>query len=77
MTDVSTNCAVVIFRVKVSCITSTDGITLWLMTRLVNYFAMLLVVCQLSRDVIEQLMNEAEYLMKNYGDGGGCYGLDR
>ena len=38
---------------------------------------MLLVVCQLSRDVIEQLMNEAEYLMKNYGDGGGCYGLDR
>ena len=22
-----------------------------------------------------QLMNEAEYLMKNYGDRGGCYGL--
>ena len=25
MTDVSTTCAVVIFRVKVSCITSVDG----------------------------------------------------
>ena len=24
----------------------------------------------------QQLMNEAEYLMKNYGDRGGCYGLD-
>ena len=23
--------------------------------------------------VNEQLMNEAEYLMKNYGDRGGCY----
>ena len=23
-----------------------------------------------------QLVNEAEYLMKNYGDQGGCYGLD-
>ena len=38
----------VIFRVKVSCIMSVDGIILWL----VNYVAMLLVVCQLSRDVI-------------------------
>ena len=27
VTDVSTTCAVVIFRVKVSCITSVDGIT--------------------------------------------------
>ena len=44
----STTCAVVIFRVKVSCIMSVDGIILWL----VNYVAMLLVVCQLSRDVI-------------------------
>ena len=52
MTDVSTTCAVVIFRVKVSCITSVDGIILWLWIRLVNYVAMLLVVCQLSRDVI-------------------------
>ena len=29
--DVSTTCAVVIFRVKVSCITSVDGIILWLL----------------------------------------------
>ena len=28
--DISTTCAVVIFRVKVSCITSVDGIELWL-----------------------------------------------
>ena len=26
------NCAVVIFRVKVSCVTSVDGIILWLLT---------------------------------------------
>ena len=32
LTDVSTTCAVVIFRVKVSCITSVDGIKLWLLT---------------------------------------------
>ena len=32
MTDVSTTCAVVIFRVKVSCITSVDGTNLWLLT---------------------------------------------
>ena len=31
---------------------SVDGIILWLLTWLVNYVAMLLVVCQLSRDVI-------------------------
>ena len=48
----STTCAVVIFKVKVSCITSVDGIILWLLIWLVNYVAMLLVVCQLSRDVI-------------------------
>ena len=47
-----TTLVVVIFRVKVSCITSVDGIILWLLIRLVNYVAMLLVVCQLSRDVI-------------------------
>ena len=46
------NNAVVIFRVKVSCITSVDGIILGLLIWLVNYVAMLLVVCQLSRDVI-------------------------
>ena len=49
---ISTTCAVVIFRVKVSCITSVDAIILWLLIWLVNYFTMLLVVCQLSRDVI-------------------------
>ena len=52
VTDVSTTYAVVIFRVKVSCITSVDGIILWSLIRLVNYVAMLLVVCQLSHDVI-------------------------
>ena len=52
VTDVSTTCAVVIFRVKVSCITSVDGIILWLLIRLVKYIAMLLVICQLSDDVI-------------------------
>ena len=32
--------------------TSVDGIILWLLIWLVSYVAMLLVVCQLSRDVI-------------------------
>ena len=36
---------------KVSCITSVDGIILWLWIWLVNYVAMLLVVCQLTLDV--------------------------
>ena len=36
MTDVSTTCAVVIFRVKVNCITSVEGIILWLLIWLVN-----------------------------------------
>ena len=39
-----------IFRVKVSCIMSVDGIILCLLIWLVNYFVTLLVVCQLSRD---------------------------
>ena len=52
MTYVSTTCAVVVFTGKVSCITSVDGIILWLLIWLVNYVAMLLVVCQLSRDGI-------------------------
>ena len=30
-TDVLSTCAVVIFKVKVSCITSVDGIILWLL----------------------------------------------
>ena len=29
--------------------------------------------CVLLFTVIRQLMNESEYLMKNYGDLGGCY----
>ena len=56
VTDVSTICAVVIFRVRVSCITSVDGSILWLLICLVNYVVMLLVVCQLSRDVIHLAM---------------------
>ena len=43
VTDVSTTCAVVIFRVKVSCVTSVDGIILWLL------------IGQLRRDVIGRL----------------------
>ena len=31
---------------------SVDGIILWLLVLLVNYIAMLLVICQLSGDVI-------------------------
>ena len=59
VTDVPTTCGVVIFWVKVSCISSLDGIILWLLTWLVNYVVMLLVLCQLSRDVIgyEDLSN--------------------
>ena len=45
-------CGIVFFRVKVSCTTSVDGIILWLLSWLVNYVAMLLVICQLCRDVI-------------------------
>ena len=51
-TDASTTCAVVIFRIKVSCITSVDGIIPWLLALLVNFVAMLFFVCQLSCDVI-------------------------
>ena len=46
VSDILIHCAVVIFRVKESFLTSVDGINI-------------------------QLMNEAEYLMKNYGDRGG------
>ena len=53
MTDVSTTCAVVIFRVKVSRITLVDGIILWLLIWLVNYVAMLLIGrLSVKRDVI-------------------------
>ena len=44
--------AVVIFRVKVSCITSVNGIKLWLLTWLLNLVPISLVLYQLSRDVI-------------------------
>ena len=48
---VSTTCAVVIFsRVKASCVTS--AVSLWLLTWSVNKVVILLVVCQLSSDVI-------------------------
>ena len=52
LTDVSTTCPLVIFRVTVNCITSVDAVKLWLLTWLVNQVSMLLVVCQLSRYVI-------------------------
>ena len=43
MTDVSTTCAVVIFRVKVSCVTTVDG------TLVID------LIGQLRRDVIGRL----------------------
>ena len=46
MTDVSTTCAVVIFRVKVSCIASVDGIK--------NFGFDL--IGELSRDVVGHLL---------------------
>ena len=46
MTDVSKACAVVIFRVEVSCITSVDGI---LKTLVIN------LISQSRRDVIVRL----------------------
>ena len=52
MSDVRTTRVVVIFRVKVSCITAVGGIKLWLLTCLVYYVAMFLVICHLSPDVI-------------------------
>ena len=45
VTDVLTTCVVVIFRVKVSCITSVDGMKLWLLT----------LIGQFSHDVIGRL----------------------
>ena len=39
-----------IFRVNV--VLNVDGIKPWLLTWLVNYIAILLGICQLSRDVI-------------------------
>ena len=48
MTDVSTTCAVVIFRVKVCCITAVDG----------NYTLVIDLIGQLRRDVIGRLSVE-------------------
>ena len=52
---------------------SVDGIKLWLLTWLVNYVAVLLVICQLSRDVSlvpRSLVDEAnqEIWVQDYRD---------
>ena len=52
VTDVSTTRAVVIFKVKESFTTSVDGIKKTLFIDLIGQVAMLMVVCQLSHDVI-------------------------
>ena len=52
VTDVSTTRAVVIFKVKESFTTSVDVIKKTLFIDLVGQVAMLMVVCQLSHDVI-------------------------
>ena len=46
VTDVLKTYSVLILRVKMSYIKSVDGISLWLLTWLLNKFAMLLVFCQ-------------------------------
>ena len=59
VTDVSMTCAVVIFRVKVSCITSVDGIILWLWVKQSHYQsfsnskAMLLSQIQLKIELLD------------------------
>ena len=52
VTDVSTTRAVVIFKVKESFTTSVDVIKKTLFIDLIGQVAMLMVVCQLSHDVI-------------------------
>ena len=54
VTDVSTSFALVIFRVKLSCITSVDGIKLWLLT--------LTRRAQLVCDSPDSLQDETDYL---------------
>ena len=49
---VSATFVVVIFRVKVGCVSSVDNVKLWLLLWLVNELVLLLVICQLSHDVI-------------------------
>ena len=52
VTDVSTTRAVVIFKVKESFTTSVDVLKKTLFIDLIGQVAMLMVVCQLSHDVI-------------------------
>ena len=56
LTDVLTTCEVVIFSVKVSGIKAVDGIKPWSFNLIGQSVAMLLVVCQLSRDGYEDPM---------------------
>ena len=64
VTGVSTNCAVVIFTVKVSCISSVGGIILGSLICLVNYVAMLLVVCHFFHK--NAVLNICRYLKGFY-----------
>ena len=50
LTDISTTCAVVAFRIKVNGITSIDSIEIRLMTWLVNE-VVILFVCQLLANI--------------------------
>ena len=56
LTDILTTCEVDIFSVKVSGIKAVDGIKLWSFNLIGQSVAMLLVVCQLSRDGYEDPM---------------------
>ena len=57
LTNVLTTCEAVIFSVKVSGITSVDGTKLWSLNLIGQSVAMLLVVCQISRDGYEDSMS--------------------
>ena len=53
VTDVSTTCAVVISRVKVSCITSVDGIKLWLLISFTDVIQLTLTLKMTTTQVVE------------------------
>ena len=57
VTDVSTTCAIVIFRVKVSCTTSVIGIVFWLLTwltcQLSSYFSKLVLLDSLHKSFVQ------------------------
>ena len=57
VTDVTTTCAVVIFRVKVSCTTSVIGIVFWLLTwltcQLSSYFSKLVLLDSLHKSFVQ------------------------